>query len=91
EGDSSTPYYDPMSAKRSVWDVDRDAALRRMSQALADCQVVGVTTNAGFLRRLVNTDSFTHAKLDTALIEREQAALSAVVDAGADLWLLAAV
>ncbi len=62
-----------------------------MSQALADCQVVGVTTNAGFLRRLVNTDSFTHAKLDTALIEREQAALSAVVDAGADLWLLAAV
>ncbi len=88
---TASPYYDPMIAKLIVWDVDRDAALRRMSQALADCQVVGVTTNAGFLRRLVNTDSFTHAKLDTALIEREQAALSAVVDAGADLWLLAAV
>jgi 3-methylcrotonyl-CoA carboxylase alpha subunit len=77
EGDSITPYYDPMIAKLIVWDVDRDAALRRMSQALADCQVVGVTTNAGFLRRLVNTDSFAHARLDTALIEREQAALSA--------------
>ena len=47
EGDSITPYYDPMIAKLIVWDVDRDAALRRMSQALADCQVVGVTTNAG--------------------------------------------
>ena len=82
EGDSITPYYDPMIAKLIVWDVDRDAALRRMSQALADCQVVGVTTNAGFLRRLVNTDSFAHARLDTALIEREQAALSAVGDAG---------
>ncbi|KAG0926357.1 hypothetical protein G6F32_013241 [Rhizopus arrhizus] len=57
EGDSITPFYDPMIAKLIVWDVDRDAALRRMSQALADCQVVGVTTNAGFLRRLVNTDS----------------------------------
>jgi 3-methylcrotonyl-CoA carboxylase alpha subunit len=62
-----------------------------MSQALADCQVVGVTTNAGFLRRLVNTDSFTHAKLDTALIEREQAALSVLGDSDDALWLLAAV
>ncbi|PSD11101.1 3-methylcrotonyl-CoA carboxylase, partial [Stenotrophomonas maltophilia] len=91
EGDSITPYYDPMIAKLIVWDVDRDAALRRMSQALADCQVVGVTTNAGFLRRLVNTDSFTHAKLDTALIEREQAALARVGDSDDALWLLAAV
>ncbi len=91
EGDSITPYYDPMIAKLIVWDVDREAALRRMSQALADCQVVGVTTNAGFLRRLVNTDSFAHAKLDTALIEREQAALNAVGDSDDALWQLAAI
>ncbi|KAA8996073.1 acetyl/propionyl/methylcrotonyl-CoA carboxylase subunit alpha [Stenotrophomonas cyclobalanopsidis] len=91
EGDSITPYYDPMIAKLIVWDVDREAALRRMSQALADCQVVGVTTNAGFLRRLVNTDSFANAKLDTALIEREQAALSAVGDSDDALWQLAAI
>ncbi|HYQ22682.1 acetyl/propionyl/methylcrotonyl-CoA carboxylase subunit alpha [Stenotrophomonas sp.] len=91
EGDSITPYYDPMIAKLIVWDVDRDAALRRMSQALADCQVVGVTTNAGFLRRLVNTDSFANAKLDTALIEREQATLNAVGDSDDALWQLAAI
>lgn len=91
EGDSITPYYDPMIAKLIVWDVDRDAALRRMSQALADCQVVGVTTNAGFLRRLVHTDSFAHARLDTALIEREQVALAAVGDADEVMWALAAV
>ncbi|KAG1439108.1 hypothetical protein G6F55_013808 [Rhizopus delemar] len=91
EGDSITPFYDPMIAKLIVWDVDRDAALRRMSQALAACQVVGVTTNAGFLRRLVNTDSFANARLDTALIEREQAALGHVGDTGDALWMLAAV
>jgi 3-methylcrotonyl-CoA carboxylase alpha subunit len=91
EGDAITPYYDPMIAKLIVWDVDRDSALRRMSQALADCQVVGVTTNAGFLRRLVHTDSFAHARLDTALIEREQAALSAIGDSDDALWQLAAV
>ena len=91
QGDSITPYYDPMIAKLIVWDVDRDAALRRMSQALADCQVVGVTTNAGFLRRLVHTESFARAKLDTALIEREQAALTASGDSDDARWMLAAI
>ncbi|WP_258223087.1 biotin/lipoyl-containing protein, partial [Stenotrophomonas sp. HMWF023] len=91
EGDSITPYYDPMIAKLIVWDVDRDAALRRMSQALADCQVVGVTTNAGFLRRLLHTDSFANAKLDTALIEREHAALAMTGDGEQALWELAAI
>lgn len=91
EGDSITPYYDPMIAKLIVWDVDRYAALRRMSQALADCQVVGVTTNAGFLRRLLHTDSFANAKLDTALIEREQAALAMTGDGEQALWELAAI
>lgn len=92
QGDAITPFYDPMIAKLIVWDVDRDAALRRMQQALAECEVVGVTTNAAFLRRLVMTDSFTQAKLDTALIEREQAAL-APNDGDSDpaLWALAAM
>ncbi len=92
QGDAITPFYDPMIAKLIVWDVDRDAALRRMQQALAECEVVGVTTNAAFLRRLVMTDSFTQAKLDTALIEREQAAL-APNDSDSDpaLWALAAI
>jgi 3-methylcrotonyl-CoA carboxylase alpha subunit len=92
QGDAITPFYDPMIAKLIVWDVDRDAALRRMQQALAECEVVGVTTNAAFLRRLVMTDSFANAKLDTALIEREQAALTLVDgDTDAALWALAAV
>ncbi|MGV8959855.1 MAG: acetyl/propionyl/methylcrotonyl-CoA carboxylase subunit alpha [Stenotrophomonas sp.] len=92
QGDAITPFYDPMIAKLIVWDVDRDAALRRMQQALAECEVVGVTTNAAFLRRLVMTDSFVQAKLDTALIEREQAALAP--DGGESdpaLWALAAM
>ncbi len=92
QGDEISPFYDPMIAKLIVWDVDRDAALRRMQQALAECEVVGVTTNAAFLRRLVMTDSFAHAKLDTALIEREQAALAPNEgDSDPALWALAAI
>jgi len=91
QGDTITPFYDPMIAKLIVWDVDREGALRRMQQALADCQVVGVTTNAGFLRRLVGTGSFWQAELDTALIEREQAALNAPAADDDALWILAAI
>ncbi len=91
QGDTITPFYDPMIAKLIVWDMDREAALRRMQQALAACRVVGVTTNAGFLRRLVGTASFSQAKLDTALIEREQDALGAPAAGDEALWTLAAV
>ncbi len=91
QGDSITPFYDPMIAKLIVWDVDRDAALRRMDKALSACQVVGVTTNAGFLRRLINTDSFSRAKLDTALIEREHDVVSRGSRSMDEVWLLAAI
>ncbi|MCD9085536.1 acetyl/propionyl/methylcrotonyl-CoA carboxylase subunit alpha [Stenotrophomonas sp. SY1] len=92
QGDAITPYYDPMIAKLIVWDVDRDRALQRMQRALAQCQVVGVTTNAAFLRRLVMTDSFHHANLDTALIERERDALDIQHNAATPAdWALAAV
>ncbi|KRG40455.1 3-methylcrotonyl-CoA carboxylase [Stenotrophomonas panacihumi] len=91
EGDAITPYYDPMIAKLIVWDVDRVAALRRMRAALAQCEIAGVTTNVDFLRRLVATDSFSHARLDTALIEREQAALQPAASADDAHWMLAAL
>ncbi|KRG82423.1 MULTISPECIES: acetyl/propionyl/methylcrotonyl-CoA carboxylase subunit alpha [Stenotrophomonas] len=92
QGDAITPYYDPMIAKLIVHDVDRDSALRRMRQALAQCRAVGVTTNAGFLHRLVATGSFRQADLDTALIEREHDALDVRHQpASAADWALAAV
>ena len=91
-GDAITPYYDPMIAKLIVWDEDRARALQRMQHALAQCQVVGVTTNTAFLRRLVMTDSFRHADLDTALIERERDALDIQHNAPSPSdWALAAV
>ena len=43
-----------------------------MSSALAEYQVVGVANNVSFLDRVVTSNSFTTAKLDTSLIEREK-------------------
>ena len=63
---------DPMIGKLIVWDETRELALSRMEAALAEFQVVGVTTNIPWLRSLVSTASFAGADLDTGLIEREE-------------------
>jgi 3-methylcrotonyl-CoA carboxylase alpha subunit len=70
EGDAISPFYDPMIAKLIVWGADRNQALARMSQALAEFQLVGLASNIAFLKRLVEGAAFSSADLDTGLIER---------------------
>ena len=92
EGDSITPFYDPMIAKLIVHDDNRAAALVRMRDALAGYRIVGVANNVEFLGRLIATPSFASADLDTALIEREHEALFAAPGpASSDVWLVAAL
>ena len=74
-GDAISPYYDSMIAKLIVWGADREQALARLDAALAQTHIVGLHTNVAFLRRVVRSRSFAQADLDTALIERERAAL----------------
>ncbi len=93
QDDEITPHYDPMIAKLIVWDESRERALARMLQALADYRIVGVTSNVGFLSRLVACPSFAGADLDTGLIEREQAFLfpDGAALPSREAWLLAAL
>lgn len=72
EGNTITPFYDPMIAKLIVWDENRETALARMERALSEYQVVGLTTNLPFLHRLVTHHAFATADLDTGLIARYQ-------------------
>jgi 3-methylcrotonyl-CoA carboxylase alpha subunit len=94
QGDEITPHYDPMIAKLIVWDENRERALARMLQALADYRIVGVTSNVAFLSRLVACPAFARADLDTGLIEREHDFLFPGAGDSAvsrDAWLLAAL
>ncbi len=75
EGDTISPYYDSMVAKLIVHGDTREQALARLDTALAQTQIVGLNTNVQFLRHVVCSDSFATAKLDTALIQREEAVL----------------
>ncbi len=91
QGDSITPFYDPMIAKLIVHGPDRETALSRLQQALAAYRIVGVANNVEFLGRLIATPSFANAVLDTSLIEREQALLAPPSgDPPEEAWLVAA-
>ncbi|MET3118773.1 3-methylcrotonyl-CoA carboxylase alpha subunit [Undibacterium sp. GrIS 1.8] len=92
EGDSISPFYDPMIAKLIVWGKDRSEALARMSQALAQYQIVGLSSNIAFLQRLITSPAFSTADLDTGLIERNQEVLfPSVVPASLQVLALAVV
>jgi 3-methylcrotonyl-CoA carboxylase alpha subunit len=75
EGDTISPWYDSMIAKLIVWGKDRAQALARLDAALRDTHIVGLHNNVAFLRRAAASHAFATADLDTALIEREHAAL----------------
>ncbi len=75
EGDEVSVYYDPMIAKLVVWGSDRIEAARRMQEALAETEILGVTTNLAFLERVVRHPAYLAGDTDTAFIERHRAEL----------------
>ncbi|MEB2348922.1 MAG: acetyl/propionyl/methylcrotonyl-CoA carboxylase subunit alpha [Comamonadaceae bacterium] len=91
EGDAISPFYDSMIAKLIVHGATREEALARLAGALAETHIVGLATNVQFLRRAVASAAFAKAELDTALIERERAALFRQEPVGLPLAAAAAV
>ena len=71
QGDEITTFYDPMIAKLIVWGENRQAALVQMQHALGQFYVDGLGNNIAFLDRIIRSESFKTANLDTNLIQRE--------------------
>ncbi|HEX3591224.1 MAG TPA: acetyl/propionyl/methylcrotonyl-CoA carboxylase subunit alpha [Pseudonocardiaceae bacterium] len=63
--------YDPMLAKYIAHGATRDDALRKLRAGLRSARILGVTTNLGFLQRLLADDDVVAGRLDTELVERE--------------------
>ncbi|MEO0665666.1 MAG: biotin carboxylase N-terminal domain-containing protein [Pseudomonadota bacterium] len=76
EGDTISPFYDPMIAKLITHAETREAALAKLDRALGGTDVAGLTTNVGFLRRLSRVPAFAAGEVDTGLIAREGASLT---------------
>jgi acetyl-CoA carboxylase biotin carboxylase subunit len=72
--------YDPLLSKLGVWAGSRDQAVARMIRALDEYHVVGIKTNIGFFRQLMDDEQFRKGDLHTGLVdeflERRAAAAS---------------
>ncbi|MFB4390286.1 MULTISPECIES: acetyl/propionyl/methylcrotonyl-CoA carboxylase subunit alpha [unclassified Pseudomonas] len=95
EGDSVSPFYDPMLGKLIAWGEDREQARLRLLAMLDEFAIGGLKTNLAFLRRILAHPAFAAAELDTGFIPRYQDTLlppprelpAAFWQAAAEAWL----
>jgi 3-methylcrotonyl-CoA carboxylase alpha subunit len=78
QGDQISPFYDPMIAKIVVHGPDRPTALSALGSALERTEVAGSVVNTTFLAALVRDADFAAGDVDTGLIARKQAHLTAL-------------
>ncbi|HEX3803079.1 MAG TPA: biotin carboxylase N-terminal domain-containing protein [Solirubrobacteraceae bacterium] len=62
--------FDPMLGKVIAHGVDRQRAIDKLDRALAELELLGVTTNASFVRTLLARTDIRRGEQDTGLLER---------------------
>jgi 3-methylcrotonyl-CoA carboxylase alpha subunit len=70
EGDTVSEAYDGMIAKLIVRGRDRETAIRKLELALREYEVVGLSTNIEFLKRVCRNKAFIDGDVETGFIEQ---------------------
>ncbi len=89
QGDTISPFYDPMIAKMIVHGPDRATALTQLTRALGNSRIAGCTTNLGFLGRLSALPQFVSGDVETGLIEQHDDFLRGPTEAPDKVFILA--
>jgi acetyl-CoA carboxylase, biotin carboxylase subunit len=63
-------FYDTLMSKLVVWGTDREAAIARMTRALAEYKVVGVQTTIPILEHIMRDPDFVAGRLSTHFLDR---------------------
>ena len=80
EGGEISVHYDPMIAKLVAWGETREAARRRLIEALRAYPILGIRTNIPFLIELLEHPRFISGDIDTGVIDAERSSLLATLD-----------
>ncbi|HVR70410.1 MAG TPA: acetyl-CoA carboxylase biotin carboxylase subunit [Vicinamibacteria bacterium] len=72
-GSEVTVHYDPLLAKLITWGASRAESIERMAAALARTVVLGITTNHGRLRAIVDHPAFRGGDLHTGFVDEHLA------------------
>jgi geranyl-CoA carboxylase alpha subunit len=91
EGQTVSPFYDPLLAKVIAHGATREEAHRRLIQALEDTTALGIATNRGFLVDCLRTPEFAAGKATTQFIAKHFAKPAAPAADAAALALAAAL
>lgn len=76
-GQKVTSDFDPMLAKLVIHGEDRDTAIRRSVEALAELALLGVTTNIDYLARVLGHSAFRAGELHTGFVGQHASELAA--------------
>ncbi|MEM9174239.1 MAG: biotin carboxylase N-terminal domain-containing protein, partial [Myxococcota bacterium] len=76
QGQEVTTAFDPMLAKVIVHGRDRTEAIARMRKALAETVILGCTTNAAYLERILGHPDFAEGRVETGFIPSHEAELA---------------
>jgi acetyl/propionyl-CoA carboxylase alpha subunit len=87
-GQEVSTFYDPMLGKVIATGANREAARRSLVTALDETAILGLTTNAGFLRTLADSTEFREVAVDTAWLDGHPDAFAR--DTPTASWCLAA-
>ncbi|RPB05248.1 3-methylcrotonyl-CoA carboxylase subunit alpha [Choiromyces venosus 120613-1] len=91
EGDVISPHYDPMIAKLIVKGPDRNAALAKLRAALEEYEVVGLSTNIEFLKKLAAHPAFIAGDVETGFIDKHRSSLFAIEPTPPEVYAQAAM
>src|SRR5690242_19583408 len=91
QGDSISPYYDPMIAKLVATGSDRMDAMMNLAAGLYGLRVWPVKTNAAFLLACLQDPDFQSGSVTTGLIADRGDALADKPEAGDNEWMVAAM
>jgi acetyl/propionyl-CoA carboxylase alpha subunit len=69
EGMEIPIYYDPMIAKLVVWAETREEAIRKMTKAIEDYDIVGIKTTMTFCKYAINHEAFVSGNFDTHFVK----------------------
>ncbi len=76
DGGDVSPFYDPLVAKLVAHAHDRSSALLALHDGIERTRIAGLTTNLGFLARLLVHPGVVTGQVDTHFIDRHLATLS---------------
>jgi 3-methylcrotonyl-CoA carboxylase alpha subunit len=84
-GDEVSTFYDPMLGKVVAWGESRGEAADRLRRALADIEIVGVTTNRALLTSVLADEEFRRGGITTSFLDARRAHLAFGEPAAGDI------